>query len=136
MKKKMNITEFFKKYSMDESFKTLRETAKASSGTQKATLQGRINKALKTSSASGIAKKEGNRYKLTLPDAETRKKLDDIMKFRRNLEAMRTKTNRMMSSQKNDAIALYLLDLDSLLSKGLNKANEIEKHLKQVSGLK
>ena len=136
MKKKLTITDLLKKYSIDESFKTLRETEKSSSGKQKEALQGRIKKALKTSSVSGIAKKEGNRYKLTLPDPETKKKLEDIMKFRRNLEAMRTKTNRMMSNQKNDAIALYLLDLDSLLSKGINKANDIEKHLKQVSGLK
>lgn len=136
MKKKSTITDLLKKYSIDESFKTLRETEKSSSGKQKEALQGRIKKALKTSSVSGIAKKEGNRYKLTLPDPETKKKLEDIMKFRRNLEAMRTKTNRMMSNQKNDVIALYLLDLDSLLSKGLNKANDIEKHLKQVSGLK
>lgn len=136
MKKRTTITDFLRKYSIDESFKTLRESANSSSGTQRAILQGRVNKALKTSSASGIAKKEGNRYKLTLPDPETKKKLDDVLKFRRNLEAMRTKTNRMMSSQKNDAIALYLLDLDSLLSKGLNKANEIEKHIKQAAGLK
>jgi len=136
MKKKTTITDFLRKYSIDESFRTLRETAKSSSGKQKEALQGRIKKALKTSSVSGIAKKEGNRYKLTLPDPETKKKLEDLTKFRRNLEAMRTKTNRMMSSQKNDAIALYLLDLDSLLSKGINKANDIEKHLKQVSGLK
>lgn len=132
----MTITDFFKKYSMDESFKTLRESAKASSGERKSVLQGRVNKALKTNTASGIAKKEGLRYKLTLPDPETRKKLEDLTKFRRNLETMRTKTNRMMSSIKNDALALYLLDLDSLLSKGLNKANDVEKHLKQVSGLK
>ena len=136
MKKKSTITDLLKKYSIDESFKTLRETEKSSSGKQKEALQGRIKKALKTSSVSGIAKKEGNRYRLTLPDPETKRKLEDIMKFRRNLEAMRTKTNRMMSNQKNDAIALYLLDLDSLLSKGINKANDIEKHLKQVSGLK
>ena len=132
----MNITDFFKKYSMDESFKTLRESAKASSGAQKATLQGRINKAVKTASVSKIVSKAGDRYKLTLPDAETRKKLEDVTKFRRNLEAMRTKTNRMMSSQRNDAIAIYLLDLDALLSKGINKANEIEKHIKQSTGNK
>ena len=121
---------------MDESFKTLRQSAQFSTGKQQAVLKERENKALKKSTAAAIARKAGDRYKLTKPNPETQRKLDEAQKFRRNLETMRTKTNRMMSSIKNDALALYLFDLDALLAKGLNKVNEVEKHLKQVSGLK
>lgn len=136
MKKRMTITDFLKKYSADESFKTLRETEKSSTGEAKKKAKERVNIALKNASMSKIVSTEGARYKASLPDSETRRKLENLMKFRRNIEAMRVKTNRMMAIQKNNTIAAYLLDLDSLLSKGLSKATEIEKIIKQVAGNK
>ena len=133
MKKRTTITEFLKKYAADENFKILRETEKLSTGEAKKKAKKRINIALKSSTLSKIVSKEGARYKSSLPNTETKKKLENLLKFRRNIEAMREKTNRMMASQKNNNIAAYLLDLDSLLSKGLTKANELEKIIKQVT---
>ena len=136
MGKNMTFAKFLEKYAMDENFKTLRESAKASSGKQKAELEGRMKRALKNSTASNIAKKEQSRYKQKLPSPDVRRQLDFLTKFRRNLEVMQAKTNRMMAGQKNDSIALYLIDLESLLTKGISKANEMEKHLKQINNVK
>lgn len=116
MKKKTTITDFLRKYSVDASYKAVREGAKKATGAEKAKFESQQKQAIKSlGGLPGIVDKRSLRSSLKNPSPEKERQLKEIEIFRTFLGKINAAYRHLPSNPENKGLKDVKIDVEDLI---------------------